>query len=190
MLNSTRHKLAAIAAVLGFGISSAVWATTAASAAPSSTPPSSTRPSSTPPACTTANLVVWVNVDEGQGALGTWYYPLEFTNVSNHTCRLRGYPGVSATNATGKQLGDAAGLQADWPPAWVNIGAGRTVHALFGYGAAEVSTANCKPKTASYLKVVPPNQTTPLHAFFDFPTCTLPHHTDLFVSVIRPGSAI
>jgi hypothetical protein len=180
MFNRTRRTIAAIAAVLGLGIGSAVWATTAASAAPSSIPP----------VCTTANLVVWVNVDQGQGALGTWYYPLEFTNVSNHTCRVRGYPGVSATDAIGKQLGDAAGRQAVWPPAWVNIGAGGTVHALFGYGAAEVSTANCKPKTASYLKVYPPNQTTVRHAFFDFPSCTLPHHPYLFVSVIRPGIAI
>jgi hypothetical protein len=72
----------------------------------------------------------------------------------------------------------------------VNIGPGGTVHALLGYGAAQVSTANCKPKTASYLKVYPPNQTSARHAFFDYPSCTLPHHTYLFVSVIRPGSAI
>jgi hypothetical protein len=180
MFNRARRTIAALAAVLGLGTGSAVWATTAASAAPSSIPP----------VCTTANLVVWVNVDEGQGALGTWYYPLEFTNVSNHTCRVWGYPGVSATDAIGTQLGDAAGRQADWPPAWVSIGAGGTVHALFGYGAAEVSTANCKPKAATYLKVYPPNQTTARRAFFDLPSCTLPHHTYLFVSVIRPGSGI
>jgi hypothetical protein len=180
MFNRTRRTIAAIAAVTGLGLGSAVWAATAASAAPSSTPP----------VCTTANLAVWVNVDEGQGAAGTWYYPLEFTNISNHTCRVWGYPGVSATTATGKQLGDAAGRQAVWPGAWVNIGAGRTAHALFGYGAAEVSTSNCKPKTASYLKVYPPNQFGARHAFFDFPSCSTPHHTYLFVTVIRPGSGI
>lgn len=172
--------MAAIATVLGLGIGSAVWAAAAASAAPASIPP----------VCSTANLVVWVNVDEGQGAAGTWYYPLEFTNVSNHTCRVWGYPGVSATNANGKQLGDAAGRQNIWPGAWVNIGAGGTAHALFGYGAAEVSTSGCKPKTATYLKVYPPNQRSARLAFFDFPSCTAPHHTYLFVSVIRPGTAI
>ena len=180
MFSRTRRTIAASAAVLGLGTGSAIWATTAASAAPSSAPP----------ACTSANLVVWVNVDRGQSALGTEYYPLEFTNVSNHTCRVRGYPGVSATSATGKQLGDAAGRQGIWPPAWVNIVAGGTVHALFGYGAAEVSTSNCKPKTASFLKVFAPNQTSALHAFFDYQSCTSSHHPYLFVSVIRPGSAI
>jgi hypothetical protein len=180
MFSKTRRTIAVIASVAGLGIGSAVWATTAASAAPSSIPP----------VCTTANLVVWVNVDEGQGAAGTWYYPLEFTNVSNHTCRVWGYPGVSATTATGKQLGDAAARQAVWPGAWVNIGAGGTAHALFGYGAAQVSTSNCKPKTASYLKVYPPNQFGARRAFFDLPSCSTPHHTYLFVTVIRPGSGI
>ncbi len=180
MFNRTRRTMAAFAAVLGLGIGSAVWASTAASAAPANIPP----------VCSTANLVVWVNVDEGQGAAGTWYYPLEFTNISNHTCRVWGYPGVSATDANGKQLGDAAGRQNIWPGAWVNIGAGGTVHALFGYGAAEVSTSGCKPKTATYLKVYPPNQFSARNAFFDFPSCTVKHHTYLFVSVIRPGTGI
>lgn len=115
---------------------------------------------------------------------------LEFTNISNHTCRVRGYPGVSATTVTGKQLGDAAARQAVWPGAWVTIGAGETAHALFGYGAAEVSTSGCKPKTASYLRVYPPNQFGARHAFFDLPSCSTPHHTYLFVTVIRPGSGI
>ena len=101
MFNRTRRTMAAFAAVLGLGIGWAVRASTAASAAPANIPP----------VCSTANLVVWVNVDEGQGAAGTWYYPLEFTNISNHTCRVWGYPGVSATDANGKQLGDAAGRQ-------------------------------------------------------------------------------
>jgi hypothetical protein len=180
MFNRTRRTIATLAAVSALGLGSAVWATTAASAAPATIPP----------VCGTANLVVWVNVDEGQGAAGTWYYPLEFTNISNHTCRVWGYPGVSATDASGKQLGDAATRQNIWPGAWVNIGAGGTVHALFGYGAAEVSTSGCKPKTATYLKVYPPNQTSARHAFFDFPSCTAPHHAYLFVSVIRPGTAI
>ena len=72
----------------------------------------------------------------------------------------------------------------------MNIGAGGTAHALFGYGAAEVSTSGCKPKTATYLKVYPPNQFSARNAFFDFPSCTAKHHTYLFVSVIRPGTAI
>ena len=177
-----RRAAIASASALTLGLGAAVWATSASAA--------SAAPATSTPRCTAADLSVWVNVGEANGAAGTIYYPLEFTNVSNHTCRVRGYPGVSATSATGKQLGDAAGRQGIWPPAWVNIVAGGTVHALFGYGAAEVSTSNCKPKTASFLKVFAPNQTSALHAFFDYQSCTSSHHPYLFVSVIRPGSAI
>ena len=109
MIKGARRAAAAVAAALALGIGSAVWATSSASAAPSA-------PSAIPPVCTTANLSVWVNISEGNGAAGTIFYPLEFTNTSNHTCRTWGYPGVSALNASGKQLGDAfllAWLQVD-----------------------------------------------------------------------------
>jgi hypothetical protein len=180
MFKGARRTIAAVAAALGLGIGSMVWATTAASAAPAGIPP----------VCSTANLVVWVNVDEGQGAAGTFYFPLEFTNVSNHTCRTWGYPGVSATNVNGKQLGDAAFRDSVYSPKWVNIPAGGTAHALFGYGAQEVSMTNCSPVNASFLLVYPPNQKAARRAFFDFPSCTKPHHSYLRVSVLQPGIGI
>ena len=151
MIKGARRAAAAVAAALALGIGSAVWATSSASAAPSA-------PSAIPPVCTTANLSVWVNISEGNGAAGTIYYPLEFTNTSNHTCRTWGYPGVSALNASGKQLGDAAGRNPLYAGAWVNIPAGGTAHSLLSYGNAEVSTSGCKPTTASLIKVYPPNQ--------------------------------
>jgi hypothetical protein len=180
MLKGTRRTIVAIAAALVLGTGSAVWATSSASAAPSVVPP----------VCTTSNLAVWVNVGGGSAAAGTWYYPLEFTNVSGHTCRVWGYPGVSATNAVGKQLGDAATRDPVFPAAWVNIPAGGTAHALFGYGAAEVDTSNCKPVTATFLKVYPPNRFSAGQAFFSYPSCTLAHHNYLLVGVIQPGTGI
>ncbi len=183
MVNGAHRTIAAIVAALGLGIGGAAWAATAASAAPSA-------PSGIPPVCGTGNLAVWVNVNGGSGAAGTWYYPLEFTNVSGHTCRVWGYPGVSATNAAGGQLGDAARRISVFPAKWVNIVAGGTAHALFGYGAAEVDTSNCKSATASFLKVYPPNRTSARTAFFDFPACTLARHTYLLIGVIQPGTSI
>src|ERR1700722_12439051 len=41
------------------------------------------------PSCTTANLDVWLNT-EGNGAAGSSYYNLNFTNLSSHACTLRG----------------------------------------------------------------------------------------------------
>ena len=102
-----RRIAAATAAALALGIGSAAWAASPASAAPV-TRSAASMPSVIPPVCTSANLAVWVDYDAMSGAAGTWYYPLEFTNVSNHTCRTWGWPGVSATNASGKQLGAAS----------------------------------------------------------------------------------
>ncbi|HEY7265704.1 MAG TPA: DUF4232 domain-containing protein [Trebonia sp.] len=188
MLKGSRRIAVAAAAALGLGIGSAVWATSSASAAPSA-PSAQSALSAIPPVCTTANLAVWVDRDGSNGAAGTASYPLEFTNVSNHTCRTWGYPGVSATGSNGQQLGSAAARNPLYPGAWVNIPAGGTAHALLAYASAEVLTSGCKPAMATAIKVYPPNQFTADHGFFDLPACTLKGHVYLRVTVIRPGAA-
>jgi Protein of unknown function (DUF4232) len=182
-----RRIAAAAAVVLALGTGSAIWASTSASAAPT-TPAVS---EGLLPVCTAGDLAVWVNYGAMQGAAGTWYYPLEFTNTSSHTCRTWGWPGVSATDANGRQLGDAARRLTLYTPHWVNIGAGATAHALFAYGAAEVSTSGCKPTNASLIKVYPPNQRTADYGFFSLPVCTVGGgHVYLRVAAIQPGTNI
>ena len=175
--------VAGLSAVVVLGIGSAAWATTSASAAPAA-------PSAVP-ACHAADLAVWVNEEAAQGAAGTAYYPLEFTNTSGHACATGAYPGVSATDASGRQLGDAAARDPVFPGHVVVIPAGGTAHALLGYGAVEVSTSGCKPKAAAQLKVYPPNSRTAINAFFDLPACTVGgSHVYLRVAVIQPGPRI
>ena len=181
MIKGARRAAAAVAAALALGIGSAVWATSSASAAPSA-------PSTIPPVCTTANLSVWVNISEGNGAAGTIYYPLEFTNTSNHTCRTWGYPGVSTLNASGKQLGDAAGRNPLYAGAWVNIPAGGTAHSLMSYGNAEVATSGCKPVTASLIKVYPPNQTTAVTLAYKSMGCAKTAVKLLTIGVVQAGT--
>jgi hypothetical protein len=184
MRTTIRRTAAAIAAALALGTGSAVWAASAASAAP-------TAPAALLPVCTAGDLAVWVNFGAMQGAAGTWYYPLEFTNVSDHTCRTWGWPGVSAANATGHQLGDAAQRLHYYTPYWVNIGAGATAHALLAYGSAEVQTSGCKPANASQIKVYAPNQRTADIGFFSLPVCTVGgSHVYLRVANIQPGPNI
>lgn len=173
--------LAGLSAAVALGIGSAALATTSASAAPSAAVPG----------CTAADLAVWVNEEAAQGAAGTWYYPLEFTNTSGHACATGGYPGVSATDASGRQLGDAAVRDGVYLGRMVIIPAAGTAHALLGYGAAGVSTSGCKPRAAAQLKVYPPNSRTAIDAFFDLPACTVGGgHVYLRVAVIQPGTHI
>ena len=48
------------------------------------------------PRCTTSALEVWLGLGGGGGQAGSTVYPVEFTNLSAHTCSLYGFPGVSA----------------------------------------------------------------------------------------------
>lgn len=188
MSKGTRRAIAAAIAAVGLAAGSAFWAASA-SAAPSA-PSAPSAASAIPPVCTSANLAVWVDAGAPQGAAGTIYYPLEFTNVTNHTCRTWGYPGVSATGANGKQLGSSAARNPLYRGAWVNIPAGGTAHALLAYSDGEVFTSGCKPATASEIKVYPPSSFTADHGFFSLPSCTLTGHVYLTVTVIRPGTNI
>jgi len=59
------------------------------------------------PGCATSDLMVWLGIP-GDGTAGSTYYELELSNISHHTCTLFGFPGVSAVNRSGAQLGSPA----------------------------------------------------------------------------------
>jgi hypothetical protein len=185
MINGFRRSAAAIASVLALGAGGAAWAasasaTTAAPASPAA-----------PPACTTASLAVWVSTGQANGAAGTIAYPLEFTNISGHPCTVSGYPGVSALNAKGKQLGAAAGRNSLFKAKVVTIAAGGTAHAVLFYADAEVHTSGCKPAAATLLKVYPPNKTTATDGFFSLDGCSIAkNHRYLSVTTIQPGAKL
>src|SRR5215469_16323289 len=177
MIKGTRRRMAAIGTTLALGIGSAVWAATSASAA-----------STAIPECTTGNLAVWVSPDRGNGAAGSIYYPLDFTHKHNHTCYLVGWPGVSATNASGKQLGRAAARDTSAPSQIVNVPSGGTAHAVLRYEDVQVDTsAGCKETASAFLKVYPPDQTSARRAFFNVPVCSMTGRIYLRIWRIQPG---
>ena len=178
MITRVRRTVAALTGVLALGIGSAAWAASAASASAAS---------AVPPVCTAGNLSVWVDANQSSGAAGTFAYPLELTNISGHACRTFGYPGVSATGAGGRQLGDAASRDTLFPARVVTIPAGGTAHADLFYANAEVTTSGCKPTAASLIKVFPPDSRAAKLGFFSLQACTLKHHGYLRVTVVRPG---
>jgi Protein of unknown function (DUF4232) len=184
MFNSIRRTIVATATALSLGLGGAVLATSAASAAPASVPASAA------PACSTASLSVWVNLSAGSVAAGTTSWPLDFTNTGSHACTLYGYPGASATNANGGQLGRAADRQPIFKAKTVTIPAGGTAHAyLFWLEVLNFTPSGCKLGTASLLKVYPPGQRSAADTFFSLPVCrsTKPLQEYLFVSTVQPG---
>ena len=181
-LFSIRRAGIAAASALALGVGAVVWATSPAASAVSA----ANRPAD-PARCATSALSVWVDANQNNGAAGTIESALEFTNISGKPCTLIGYPGVTATSATGKQLGDGAGWNPLYPARLVTIAAGGTAHADLFWSDGEVLTSGCKPTQASLLKVYPPNSATAKVGFFDLPVCTLRNHHYLSATVIRSG---
>jgi Protein of unknown function (DUF4232) len=167
------------AAVAGLAISTAAYAAT-------SSPATARTTAAAIPKCTASDLGVWVAISQGNGAAGTIYYPLEFTNLSHHTCYLYGYPGVSALDSTGRQLGSPA----NWGPRAgariVNLAPGATAHTVLGYHDVVVGTSpGCaQVKLAAYLRVYPPDQRSATNAAFPVEACS--HAGPVYMSIIEP----
>ena len=172
--------ISAALVVAGLGIGSA-----AASASDSASAAAST----TVPACTAGDLGAWLAVDQGNGAAGSIYYPLQFTNLSRHACTLHGFPGVSATDRSGHQLGSPASWNHATAPRTVVLAAGATAHAVLRWSDVTVTTApGCHPTfAAALLRVYPPNQRSSTDAAFSLEVCS--HAGPVFMSVgpIIPG---
>ena len=184
MFKHIRRTIIATAAALTLGLGGAVLATSAASAAPGSAPASAA------PACSTATLSVWVNLSAGSVAAGTTAWPLDFTNTGSRACTLDGYPGASATNANGGQLGRAADRWPIFKASKVTIPAGGTAHAyLFWLQVLNFISSGCDLGTASLLKVYPPGQRSAADAFFSMQVCrsTKPLYQYLWVSTVQAG---
>lgn len=126
----------------------------------------------TAPRCTTSSLDVWLSAPAGGGAAGSYYYHLELTNLSGGTCTVSGYPGVSAVNLAGHQLGKAAARNPVHPPGFVTLENDSTAVALVQLTDVGVYPHSaCRPTTAAGLRVYPPDQKTSKIAPFPFLAC-------------------
>jgi hypothetical protein len=143
-----------------------------------------------PPPCTSTALQV--SVGGANGAAGSIYYALDFTNASASSCVLYGYPGVSfVASPGGGQLGGEAVRNATFTPAAVTLAPGAVAHASVQVVVAQNYPARtCKPVTAHWLRVYPPGQYDPLYASLTAATCTgsVPGGSTLGIYVVRPGA--
>jgi hypothetical protein len=113
-----------------------------------------------------------MTLGSGQGAAGSSYQPIIFTNTSSKTCSLTGYPGVSFLDSGGTQLGDPA-AHSGASHGSVNLTPAGKASALLRLPDPGVfSPSNCKQTTAAKVKVYPPNQTESLSAADAADICT------------------
>lgn len=143
-----------------------------------------------PPGCATSALRATVLATQGGAALGSTYYPVEFTNISGATCNLYGYPGVSFVSAPGgPEIGIAATENPAHPRQFIDVGPGQSAHAVLQVVVAQnFPPANCGAiVTAHWLRIYPPNQTAPLYASFTAQTCST-GRTTLTVETVQAGA--
>jgi Protein of unknown function (DUF4232) len=180
-------------AVAGLAITSAAFA--ASSSAASAGPGAARVASAAIPKCAALGqhgyVSVWVADGQANGAAGTIYYPLEFTNLSGHSCSMHGFPGVSAISRSGRQLGSPARWRSGGgTPRTVIVRPGATVHATLAYSDAVVgSVTGCDPvSTTSELRIYLPDQRSATFAFFfDLTACSHAGPIYLGVGPIKPG---
>jgi hypothetical protein len=171
----------------------------AAPATPAATTPAATPAATTPAAqattpaapsgpspCPTRSL--HVKLGATQGTAGSVYTTIVFTNVSNATCTLYGYPGVSLT--TGKPV-TVIGKTAKENPATarrlVTLQPQTSASALLRIvDAQNFPASQCDPKKSTYLQVYPPNQTAPVRIKYNTLACAKPIGL-MTVDVVKRG---
>jgi len=143
------------------------------------------------PGCRQVQLEAWIGTPAGVAA-GTAYDQLEISNISARTCTLFGFPGVSAVDGNGVQLGSAAQRVGPDPVRQVTLVRGATAHVELGIGtAADYPPPSCHPVTAAGLRVFAPNDFLSLPLpFSGFQVCQQAGPKILSVSPVLAGTGI
>jgi len=154
--------------------------------------PGHARAATAPAACSPTQLVTYVRPSPGGGSAGATTFLLSFSNVGSSACTLRGFPGVSAVDQSGHQLGKAAQRSGGGVK---TITLKPATASTYGTAAAFLQfeeTGNfpasaCKSKIASGLKVFAPNTSTSATVALPFPACTTSSAVFLKVTAVGPN---
>ncbi|MEV7684557.1 DUF4232 domain-containing protein [Streptomyces bungoensis] len=138
---SRRATIAALtAAVLGGTAATTAWATSV-----------SAHTASSPRTCAASDL--YLSMGRKEGAAGSLYWPIAFTNTSTTSCALRGYPGVSVLDTAHRRIGPAA-THSGRSYATVTLAPAHSATAVVRTTNGPVG-GPCRA-TGSYLRVYPP----------------------------------
>jgi hypothetical protein len=137
------------------------------------------------PSCTTNDLKA--KVGQSEGAAGSIYVTLDFTNTSASTCTMYGYPGVSLANGT-TQVGPGATRSTTTAASLVTLAPDATANAVVQVAdAGNYPASTCGPKPTSAIKIYPPNQTVAVYVPYSTSACTK-SVDQLRIAVVQSGS--
>lgn len=165
---------------------------------PSATPPPAAAPSPTAPpsrsgggsgsgtaACTTSHLKA--SLGSREGAAGSTYSNIDFTNTGSHSCTLYGYPGVSLANSGGP-IGASATRDSTRGKTVVTLAPGATANAVLRVTVAQnYSSSTCSPDSSTFLLIYPPNQTEAIDVPYSSTGCKNSSVKLLSVSAVTSG---
>ena len=119
-----------------------------------------------PSMCRTSGLSV--KLGGSNGAAGSIYRPLIFTNTGTASCTLRGYPGVSfVAPKSGDQVGAAGSRNAQHAVTTVTLAAGGSASAVVQIvDEGNYPPSRCKASAVSGLRVYPPGNTDAAYVAF------------------------
>jgi len=142
--------------------------------------------------CLPSAIRVTLDIQAAGVAAGSSFVPLDFTNSSQATCQLTGYPVITLTNKSGQQLGTEATADRSLATEPVVLAAGQTAHIwLHLLDVVNLPAAQCDPATAAGLNVGLPGQSPATFIGYPVTTCTKQvHGTEILtVEPFRPGRA-
>lgn len=175
------------AATTSSGASGAAGGTTSSGASGSAGGSSSGTGSSSAAGCSTARLKA--SLGDSEGAAGSDYTVIDFTNTGSTSCTLYGYPGVSLDNSGG-QIGAAATRDpSHGAPKQVTLAPGAVANAIVRVtNAQNYPSGTCSPDAASFLKIYPPNQTASIDVPYKSTGCQKSSVKLLTITVIASGA--
>lgn len=140
------------------------------------------------PGCATRDLKATVGI--AQGAAGSVYQVIDFTNIGTASCSLYGYPGIAlAGGSPVTQIGAAASRSPQAGPALITLRPGDVANSLLRITQAQnYPTSRCSPMASTYLQIYPPNQTTPIYLGYKSTGCSATGVNLLTVSVVQSGA--
>jgi hypothetical protein len=138
--------------------------------------------------CATKSLQA--KAGSAEGAAGSVYQVIDFTNIGTTACSLFGYPGVALAAGTPPvQVGASATRSNAAPPSLVTLEPGQTANALLRVTQAlNYPTATCSPTPTTYLQIYPPNQTVPLFLVYSSTGCLSTSVKLLAIGVMQLGA--
>ena len=168
---------------------SASVSTPASQQAASPTPSSTLSASPAVASCPTRYLGPHIGLS--QGAAGSIYQVIYFTNISNAPCTLYGYPGVALAGGSPQvnQIGAAASRSTATSATLVTLAPGQSASTTLRIiDAGNYPSATCKPAASTFLQIFPPNQTTPIYLAYKATGCASASVILLSVTVMSPGT--